>query len=103
MNDLKTIEKIKAWAEKNYQKYFDAYQNGASASSIRTAERYEDIADICALASKAREEQDYDRHRRHTNCEAVIKKFDEMAELNPGRKYTEGEVREWMRRIKTCI
>ena len=54
MNDLKTIRNIKEWAEKNAKKYRDQFWDTGSFRTRETAERYEDIRDICELAERVR-------------------------------------------------
>ena len=99
MNDIKTIEKIYEWANKNASKYERNYQETGNPSSIRTFERYEDIRDICILAREYRTDVDEEKMRRFKNQNAIIDHFKEEKEFEPDHKFTYEDVERLMRKM----
>ena len=93
------IDAIYEWAEKNRDKYFDIYQQGGSASSLRTSERYDDICEICILAEKANDAQAAIRSSMYRLQSGVMASFDDMANVSKGRTFTIEEVKHWMEKM----
>ena len=99
MNDIKTINKIYEWADKNAYKYERLYQENGSPSSMRSFEKYDDIRDICQLAREYRSEVDEDRRRRMKNQNAIIDSLKEQKQFEPDHMFSYDDVEQWMRKL----
>lgn len=99
MNDAETINRIYRWADKNHKKYYDAYQQGGSASAMRTFERYDDICDICIAAEKGVAEENKTKKHSLMNQMAILDSLHDMRKVAPGKKFGYAEVEEWMRKM----
>jgi len=102
MRDQATINRIYSWAEKNYQKNFDNYQQNGTPSSLRTAERYEDIMDICRAAEIGVQDEDVTRKHIRKNLNAIIEQFEDVQKCAPGQKFTCDEVKKWLNKMRGC-
>ena len=93
------IDSIYKWAKKNYDKFFDIYQQGGSPSSLRTAERYDDICEICSLAEKAADALSSFRGSTYRMQSGVMENFNDMMSVSRGKTFTADEVRNWMEKM----
>lgn len=100
MTDYKTIEAVRKWARAKARKFDEEYQETGSSRTLKSKERYEDIADICELALKAREEEDADKVRRVRNQLATVHRMEEQAYLEKKTRMTIREVADWMMEVQ---
>lgn len=99
MNDQETINRIYKWANKNRQKYQDAYQMSGSPSAMKTFERYDDICDICLAAETGKAEENLTKKHILRNQTATIEKLRDLQKVAPGKTFDYAEVEQWMRKM----
>lgn len=100
MTDQKTIERIRKWARSKARDFEAKYQETGGSATLKSKERYEDIADICELALKARKEEDADKVRRVRNQLATVHRMEEQAYLEKKTRMTIREVADWMMEVQ---
>ena len=99
MRDQATINRIYQWAEKNHQKYFDQYQMSGSSATLKTAERYDDICDICRAAEIGITDEDITRKHIRRNQGFVIDSLHGLQKVSPGKTFSFQEVENWMKKM----
>lgn len=100
MTDYKTIEAVRKWARAKARKFDEEYQETGSSRTLKSKERYEDIADICEMALKAKDEEDADRVRRLRNQLATVHRMEETAYIEKVTKMSVAEVARWMMEVQ---
>jgi hypothetical protein len=93
------IDKVYEWADKNRIKYQEAYQLDGKPSQLRTYERYDDICEICAAASKQVAEEDVFRQRLRKTQLQIIEMFRDSEKVGPGKTFSYNEVEDLMRKM----
>lgn len=66
--------------DKKYQKYDREYQFSGSPSTLRTAQKYEDVVKVCELALEGLDDECHACRRRYHNGQEVIKNLRQMQE-----------------------
>lgn len=74
------VRKMLEEYDKKYQKYDHEYQFSGSASTLRTAQKYEDIVKVCELALKGLDDECHACRRRYHNGQEIIKKLRQIQE-----------------------
>ena len=99
MRDQATINEIYGWAKKNGDKYYQQYQQTGTPATLRTAQRYEDICDICHAAEIGNSDEDRTRKDILHNQLQMLASFDDMMSVSRGKTFTADEVKAWMRKM----
>ena len=74
------VRKILEEADKKYQKYDYEYQYSGSSSTLRTAQKYEDIVKVCELALIGLDDECNACRRRYHNGQEIIKMLHQLQE-----------------------
>ena len=101
MISKKIIESRLKELEKLRDKYYMDYQQGGSASSMRTFEKYDDLCDICYAAMQGVSEEDEIRMHIRKNMTACVERFKDANRYGSGTMYTSDEVLDLLERMRS--
>lgn len=76
----KFVRKMLDEYDKKYQKYDREYQFSGSVSTLRTAQKYEDIVKVCELALIGLDDECNACRRRYHNGQEIIKMLRQLQE-----------------------
>lgn len=99
----KSIDKYIEEFEKKKEKYEREFQGSGSLSSKRTAEKYEDLVEICVAAKNAQSEEDKIKTHIRNNVRNHIDRIENRKLYERSKQYSIDELLDELRKIERLI
>lgn len=97
------IEKYLKQMEKKAAKYNYEFQMSGNPSSLRTYEKYEDLAEICRIAIRGQTEEDEENMKRRRNANAYIARVAERKQFARSKTYSLDDLIDELEKMKQCL